>query len=786
MIQVLGLRDWTNPKGITQKREVFFNKGWRFDAVEEVFSPKLNDLLQQIPENERFNLYFTVADCFEEAGRKLKEQWAIPFDIDDLLLEEGKELAAAEEAARAAAEVLGVPFESMGVVFSGNGVQFFVRTTSAIVSEEYFEQTRPHYHMVAKMIQNKLNERGIQGKVDVSVWSKARLMRLPNTLNQKKDRKTREARILNSGMKPVDFDIIKLSGITHLEEPQHITTEALKNYPKPDTPAICAGCKFLVHCKDKPAEVSEPEWYAMLSITARLDNGRELSHEYSSGHTGYNHYETENKIEQTLVASGPRTCKSIEGIWHGCHDCTYYGKVTSPIMIKSENYIASADFGFRERTVNPKSGAVKAGKPAYMDLVRQFTSENPYRTLVETSIIYIYDGRKWKPMADVEVRQWVMAKVRPEPSVTEMNEFLGILKAFNVTPMDTFQRQSEGLIPFKNVVVRRATGEVMQHGPELGFFHCLEFDYDPRATAPRWEQFLLEIMDNDTELVQLLKEFGGYCISGDSYWLHKVLVLIGDGANGKSVYMEMLGEVAGHEAHSAISIQALEKETMRYQLVNKLFNYSEESSVGALMDSETFKAISAGGKMQVKQLYVQPYTVFNKAKIIMSANNMPTSRDASHGLYRRLAIVELKRQFNPGDEGFDPFLKDKLKLELPGIANSLLAAYGSLKERRELPAQTQLRRTLEQYKGDTDTVRMFLEDHIEVLPISDEQVEKVAEVYEHYRMMCEIKGFRPRDVVAFAKQLTRINPSFNERRDRIRSGGTQYRIYKGIKLHKEF
>lgn len=785
MIQVLGLRDWANPKGGIQKREVFFGKGWRFDNIEDVFSSKLAHLIGNIPVDERYNLYFTVADCFEESGRKLKEQWAIPFDIDDLDLKDGNELEVAEAAARAGALAIGVPFEHMGVLFSGNGVQFFVRVKQAIVSEEYFEQTRPHYQVLAKRIQNKLTELGIQGKVDTSVWSKARLMRLPNTLNKKKDRPTREARVLNGNMVPTDFDIIKASGITHLEEPQHITAEALKNYPKPDSAAICAGCKFLQHCKDKPAEVSEPEWYAMLSITARLDNGRELSHEYSGGHDQYNHYETENKIDQTLAASGPRTCKNIESLWSGCHECEYYGKVTSPIMIKSGNYIASEDFGFRERVVD-KHGNVKSGKPAYMDLVRQFTLDHPYRVMADTELVYIYDGRIWKQLANASLKQWVMGKVKPEPNVTEMNEFVGVLKAFNVTPMEVFHKQSEGLVPFKNVVVSRATGESFLHAPEFGFFFCLGFDYDPLATAPRWEQFLLEIMEDDAEMAQLLKEFGGYCISGDSFWLQKVLVLIGDGANGKSVYMEMLGEVAGHEAHSTIPIQQLEKETMRYQLVNKLFNYSEESSVGSLMDSETFKAISVGGKMTVKQLYVQPYTVFNRAKILMSANNMPTSRDKSHGFYRRLAIVEFNKQFNPGTPGYDPHLKSKLMLELPGIANSLLKAYGELKERKELSGQEKLVRTLEAYKDETDTVRMFVSEHIEIMPEESTHMEKVAEVYEHYRMMCDMKGFKPVHVVQFSKQLTRINKLFDERRARLREGIGQHRAFKGIKLHKEF
>lgn len=112
MMQILGLRDYDN-----KKREVFFNKGWRLDSIEDVFSPKLGDLLARVPQEERYNLYFTVADCFEEAGRKLKEQWAVPFDIDDLHLEEGKELETAELAVKAAAEVLKVPYDQMAVCF---------------------------------------------------------------------------------------------------------------------------------------------------------------------------------------------------------------------------------------------------------------------------------------------------------------------------------------------------------------------------------------------------------------------------------------------------------------------------------------------------------------------------------------------------------------------------------------------------------------------------------------------------------------------------------------------
>lgn len=785
MIQVLGLRDFTD-NGKTKKREVFFQKGWRFDTIEEVFGgTKRTELLTGVAPDERYNLYFTVADCFEEAGRKLKEQWAIPFDIDKLDLGDTGYLDVAESAARAASGVIGVPFEEMGVTFSGNGVQFFVRLATPILTDEYFEQTRPHYNLVCKRIQNKLDELGIKGEVDVSVWSKGRLMRLPDTSNRKPGKPERMAQVLNGNMVPQAFDIVALSGIAELEEPQHITDQVLKNYPKPDTPAICVGCKFLVHCKDNPADINEPQWYAMTSITARLDDGRTLTHEYSGGHPGYNHYETENKIDQALASAGPRTCKNIDGIWSGCPTCDYYGKVTSPIMIKSDNYISSSDFGYRERRVD-KNGMVRPGKPAYMDLIRTFELEQPYVMMDDTGVIFTYDGRKWGPISDARVKAWAMGKVRPEPTVAEQNEFLGMLKAFHVTSLEEFYSQSEGLVPFKNVVLNRRTGEVLTHSPEQGFFHTLGFDYDPRATAPRWDRFLLEIMDGNKDLVELLKEYGGYCISGDSSWLQKCLLMVGDGANGKSVFMEVLGAVAGKAAHSAIPMQNLESDTLRYQLVNKLFNYSEETSMRALADSSIFKTLVTGGVMSVKQLYIQPYQLENRAKLILSANDMPTTSDKSHGLYRRLVIVKLRKQFNAGDEGHDPFLKEKLMLELPGIANGLMKAYERLKHTRMLSGQKEIAEEIDTYKSTSDTVQMFYENHIEITTPDEDTFERASEVYDTYRNMCEQTGFKPVHMMAFAHQLTRINPNFSEWRDRRVLGGSRVRVINRIKLNKEF
>lgn len=785
MIQVLGLRPFTSRDGKQRMREVFFDKGWRISTVQNLFtSMELNEVLGKIPVKEQWNLYYTVADCYEERvegekGRKLKEQWAIPFDIDGLHLEEGKEHQAAEQAARIAAEALGVAYDVLSVVFTGNGVQFLIHTTTPIVSEEYFEQSRAAYGVLARRVQQLLDERGVQGKVDVSVWSAARLLRLPSTTNRKPGKPERRAHLLNVGGKQIEYDLFEKSGVSVVQVPESISDEVLRLYPKPDTIAVCTGCKFLQACREKPSEVREPQWYAMLSITARLENGLNISHEYSAGHPQYSHYETELKIQQALASAGPRTCKNISSIWDGCETCEHYGKVTSPIMIKGEDYIASKDLGFREQTLR-KDGSVGKGKPAYLDLIKYFNQQHPYKFVSDIGKVCRYNGKHWEFISDPEINAWVTQLVRPEPMVAEMKEFLGQLKAHNVTNQEELYKQREGFLNFQNCVLNLNTGETTPHSPSYGFFDVRPFNYDPHAKCPMWDKFVKDITE-DEGLEKILKEFGGYCISGDRMWMHKALFLKGTGRNGKSVFMETLGQVVGKSNYSAVPMQDLKKDTLKYMLVNKLFNYSEEASVNSLSDSELFKTLTGGGAMTVKELYVQPYTVENKAKIIVSSNHELFSNDNTNGMLDRVVIVPLHKRYVPGVEGYDPDLKYKMwESELPGICNSLMEAYKNLKARGALPTSERAAYALKEFQVHSDNVLLFVQDCVE----SDDAAScKSSELYEEYVRMCEMRGLRPINYIIFGKRITLHTGKVSEV---LKINNVSQRMYKGLKINKEY
>lgn len=400
-------------------------------------------------------------------------------------------------------------------------------------------------------------------------------------------------------------------------------------------------------------------------------------------------------------------------------------------------------------------------------------------TIEGGEMIYIYNGKFWESMSDTKVNEWMTNIVRPHPMGAEMAEFLRQLKAVNVRSLESLMTQRQYKMNFQNYALDLRTMIPEPHKPEHGFLNILPFNYDPMAQAPRWLEFLNDSLEGDGELIQLLEEYGGYCISGDSCWAQRALFLFGDGANGKSLYLEILGEVAGHDAHSVVPLQDLEEEKYRFQLIGKLFNYSEETSTRALAETATLKAIVGGGKIIGRQVYGTAVEFVNTAKLVMSANNPPMASDRSHGLYRRLLIVPFNVRFNKWHPKFDPFLKQKLMTELPGICNRLIAAYNTMKARQEFISAKKSEILLEKYKEDSDNVKRFLLEKCDVLPKECEDSEVKDEVFQAYVMFCRNSEERPLSNVWFWRQMRRHVPDIDDRESKPHRA---LRIIKGIRL----
>lgn len=743
-VQILGLRDYTDPKtGKLRKTEKFFNKGWRAESVPYLFD-NIEEMIQDVPENERYNLYYTASICLEEAGRKLESQWIIPFDVD------GIEVENYESYIPIILDCLGLDRAKTGIVMTGNGLQFIVGIKDPILDVDYFEDNRVHYKALCGKITQELYLNGLAGAADTSVWSPARLLRLPLTTNIKPDKPQRVAKLIQSQIVPIDFDITEQSDVPKIEPDEQMSVQMLRRLPPPDTKGVLQECKFIDYAKNFQEDITEPQWYAMLSIVGRLEDGHRLVHEFSGSHPQYSKADTDRKLLQALESSGPRTCSNICSMFDGCVSCPHWQKINSPITLKSATYISTRDTGFHNITIDA-NGQPKKGKPNYDDMLLMYGEEHPYITLEESKLVYVYNGKHWQWESTQRTHSFAEEYFDPKPNNQMCNEFLGKVTRNNIKAMEFFDTDS--IINFQNGTLSLDDSKLTPHSPEHGFKYVLPFEYDPDATCPRFDQFLDEVTCGDESMQTVLLEYMGYSLSGmDAAIGQKALILEGEGSNGKSVYLDVLKHLAGKDNYATLSMGSeINKLENRYQLDGKLFNISEETPVKSMMDNSIFKALVTGGEVQARRLYHDAYSMRNKAKIIMACNELPPTEDLTHGMFRRLLIIPFSATFTK--ETQDKQIRKKLYAESSGIFNRVLTALATLKTNEEFSESVAIEAKLAEYKSDNNLIVKWFEDNV----VKDTAaVVETDALYDSYLALMERWRLRPLGPKLFSKELYKI------------------------------
>ena len=120
-----------------------------------------------------------------------------------------------------------------------------------------------------------------------------------------------------------------------------------------------------------------------------------------------------------------------------------------------------------------------------------------------------------------------------------------------------------------------------EHRKEDFMFYTLPYSYDAKADCPKWKAFIKEILpQNDLQIA--IQEAMGYPLS--NLHLEKIVYLVGQGRNGKSVCLDVLSTVLGGKNVSHVPIETIVKNDGKglQQMENKLINLTYESSSNVL------------------------------------------------------------------------------------------------------------------------------------------------------------------------------------------------------------
>jgi putative DNA primase/helicase len=349
-----------------------------------------------------------------------------------------------------------------------------------------------------------------------------------------------------------------------------------------------------------------------------------------------------------------------------------------------------------------------------------------------------------------------------------------------------------GLMAVQNGLLDPRTRTLMGHSPAYFALASLPFEYDPKATAPRWIKFLDSVFPGNDAAKMLLQEWFGYVLSGDTS-RQKIMFLKGVTGGGKGVVNRTLKKLAGAENYVPLTFSDFSTQFGMEPVIGKSLAVITDAEPGGKVNTrlvmERLKAASGGDDgVTIDRKNQKSWTGDLPARFMIAANSLPAFEDASGAITERLLMLIFTRSFR---ENPDLTLEPALAKELPGILNWALDGFDRLENQGRFTEPELSKQKRREYGEEIDGgITAFVGDMCELgNDITGEPFQVLkATLAKAYHDYVDGPDFRDgesehRAGTAFGKKLTGKYPEIGSARPRDKSTGKPgARVYTGIKL----
>ncbi len=318
------------------------------------------------------------------------------------------------------------------------------------------------------------------------------------------------------------------------------------------------------------------------------------------------------------------------------------------------------------------------------------------------------------------------------------------------------------VLNLRNGTLKLDTLDLWPHDPADHLTYCLDYDYNPQALAPRFEQFVQEVLGDhddkrqwvvDLELCQLFQELLGYSLTNETK--HEVMTwLSGEGGNGKTVAITVIQWLLGNLSCS-VDFQSigLPGNYDIAEIPGRRVIFSTESERGGKLAEGYIKRIVSGERINARAIYGKPFEFKSTAKVWWAMNDKPVIKDTGNSIWRRLKLIPFNRTFTNQDK--DPDLLNKLQAELPGILNFALDGLRRLRLRGRFPESQAVQQAVNEYRKESNPVAQWIEERTTpaTQPCTAAKV-----LYDDYSKWCPSSGRQAMNETNFGRELKKLTP----------------------------
>ncbi|MBS0126458.1 hypothetical protein KB874_20440 [Aestuariicoccus sp. KMU-90] len=271
------------------------------------------------------------------------------------------------------------------------------------------------------------------------------------------------------------------------------------------------------------------------------------------------------------------------------------------------------------------------------------------------------------------------------------------------------------------------------------------------STCPRWREFLVQITDGDDELQKYLQRLAGYCLTGRTD--EQIFAFFhGSGANGKSVFLNAIGNALGsYAATAALGTFTVSKSDRHLTELAGLraarLVLVSETEAGRAWDEARIKSISGGERIRANFMRQDHFEFTPQFKLLVAGNHRPTLQGVGEAMRRRMHVVPFDVTIPP--EHRDKRLPDTLRDEAGGILAWMVEGCASWQVDGLKPPARVLAAS-ERYFEAEDVVGQWIEDCCAKAPAASATSRQL---FDNWSAWANASGHPPGSTKSFGEAL---------------------------------
>jgi P4 family phage/plasmid primase-like protien len=404
---------------------------------------------------------------------------------------------------------------------------------------------------------------------------------------------------------------------------------------------------------------------------------------------------------------------------------------------------------------------------------------------------HLYNGTHYVPIKESDVSGQVMQFLRQHPlysdqATTKMQtDVMNQIRAHDAaglpsgtqppiwltpggaTPADGWLATRGRLVNI-DAVVRALGGEAVVDAeiardptPLLFSTWAVDYAFDPAASCPRFQRFLVEILP-DPEVREGLQMMVGLCLVPDTSY-NVFFMLQGLPGTGKSTFLHMLLALVGNANTCHVPFSKFADKFSIGLLTEKLVNLLGEGDTELPRDAGlgriegVLKDLTDGGILPVERKFHEPGMARGTARCVAAANFLPTFYDRSNGLWDRLRVIPFE-VVKRGAVDEDRCLRETIvATEMPGVLNWALDGLAKLRKLQRFPESRRGLELKQQHRRLCDHEAEFLVETY----VADPGTAPIArqDVYREYRSWMGQRNYHALGEGKFAQNLQRAFPN---------------------------